>query len=501
MQIHGQPDGRAGVLHLPEPGRRDARQHVAAAPGRHSGIAGGVDGHDAVRGGDDRPGALENHVRAVADREPVRRGDPVPLHVRDRGAQQPRHLARVRRDHQRRLRPAAQTVRVLRADGQGVRVEHERPAAGPVEQRAHDRAAPRGGSQARSGRHHVPRPRQQVVESVPGGHPLLVRQPQGHVFGLGGDHAQARRRRGHRHQAGPRPQGAEPGQPRRAGPAARAGHDRDAPEVALVRLGRPDRHERAQRPGREQPDARAVQLRDDAGRDADVGDDHPPGRFRAQGQGQLRGAQRDGERRPQARSSRAGQVAEQPGRQIDRHHRHARGVDVVRDGGEQAGERPLESGPEQRVHDEGAGTHPPPAPGPAGRVENLPDRDAGLPRPLQVRAGVAGHVLQAPEQDAVDVPAALPEQPGGHPAVAAVVPPAAEDRRRAGPARHVRLDGGDDLLAGTFHEAQRRHAVAVDGAALGFPHLRRRQDAHRAILPRPVRRPPPSAAPGRAGRR
>ena len=175
---------------------------------------------------------------------------------------------------------------------------------------------------------------------------------------------------------------------------------------------------------------------------------------------------------------RARQVGEQPGRKIYRHHRTAGGVDVVRDGGKQAVQRTLQPGPEERVHDEAAGPQPSPVRIPAVVVEHLRDGNAGLPCPVQIDAGVAGHLGRPREQEPGHVPAAPPHQPGRHPAVAAVVPAATENRRRARPARHVRLDGGDDLFPGTLHQVQRRNPMVVDRAALGVAHLRRREDAH-----------------------
>ena len=83
---------------------------------------------------------LEHDVDLVRDRELARNLDAVGLHLFDRAAEQPRHLARVRRDHDVPLVAADEPPGIVGKRQHGVGVEHERHRR-PIDQRAHERRA------------------------------------------------------------------------------------------------------------------------------------------------------------------------------------------------------------------------------------------------------------------------------------------------------------------------------------------------------------------------
>ena len=135
------------------------------------------------------------------------------------------------------------------------------------------------------------------------------------------------------------PMGAER---RRAGLAARAGDHQHAAEVALVGVDGARLDEAAHAVAGEQLEARPVEPVDDAGRDADVGDDDLAGLLfrRRQHQRQLRRAERDGDRRFDGVADQVRGVGRHARGQVDGDDRDAGAVEVGDDRLVEAGERP-----------------------------------------------------------------------------------------------------------------------------------------------------------------
>ena len=123
--------GIAGILRQ-QPGDEPGEQIAAAALG-HAGIAGGVHGDAAIGMRDERARALEHQRDADALRKAARRLEPVGLHFGDGDAGQPRHLAGMRREHQRALAAARQLGQQHGLGGQNVErvgVDHRRHRGG-----------------------------------------------------------------------------------------------------------------------------------------------------------------------------------------------------------------------------------------------------------------------------------------------------------------------------------------------------------------------------------
>ncbi len=114
-------------------------------------------------------------------------------------------------------------------------------------------------------------------------------------------------------------------------------------------------------------------------------------------------------------------------------------------------------------------------------VGNLDDREAKPTQDLEVRSRVAANLGDTSDQEHRDVHAALHQRARHDEAVAAVVAAAAEHSDLSLEEIAVdRLDRRDDLTAGVLHQDERRNADLFDRPAIGFPHLSRVQDAHRA---------------------
>ena len=148
-------------------------------------------------------------------------------------------------------------------------------------------------------------------------------------------------RRRDRDEARARSQRAERRQVRGAASADRSGDDQHAAEVSFVRVGRARGSQLAHALARQQLEIRTIELVDDRGRDADVGDHEVAGVGvgRRQDERQLRRRQRDGHRRLDGLPVELVRVGRQAGRQIDRDDWNAEAVDVGDDGLEQSRER------------------------------------------------------------------------------------------------------------------------------------------------------------------
>ena len=108
-QIRGQPVQINRSLHGPRRIVRILRQQAGDQPGEqvaaaafgHAGIAGSVHGHAAIGMRDQRSRAFEHQRHAHALRKAARGLQPVRLNFGDGDSGQPRHLAGMRREHQR----------------------------------------------------------------------------------------------------------------------------------------------------------------------------------------------------------------------------------------------------------------------------------------------------------------------------------------------------------------------------------------------------------------
>ena len=126
-------------------GGDDAREDVARAGGREAADPGMGDAHAlASRGRDERVGALEQDDAPALLRRPPHRLEPVCAHPLGRLAEQPAHLALVRRQHGRRG-PAAQRLQVAVEREQAVGVDHDRARRGRCRPRARARSPPARG--------------------------------------------------------------------------------------------------------------------------------------------------------------------------------------------------------------------------------------------------------------------------------------------------------------------------------------------------------------------
>ena len=119
-------------------------------------------------------------------------------------------------------------------------------------------------------------------------------------------------------------------------------------------------------------------------------------------------------------------IGRQAGRQIDRDHRDARRVDVGDDAFDQAGERRVEAGAEDRVHDQRAVADFGKVQLPRLAVGDLDDGQAEAAEDLEVDPRVAADLGDAADEEHRDVDAALQERARDDEAVAAVVAAAAE---------------------------------------------------------------------------
>ncbi len=106
------------------------------------------------------------------------------------------------------------------------------------------------------------------------------------------------------------------------------------------------------------------------------------------------------------------------------------------------------------------------------RVGDLDDRQADAAEHFQVRARIAAHVRDAPEQEHRRLDAALDQRPRDDEAVAAVVPAAAQHRDVAGQqVVERRFHRRDRLPPGVLHQDDRRDTDVLDRAAIGLAHL------------------------------
>ncbi len=220
---------------------RDAREHVAGASGRHPGIARRVHGHPAVGTRHHGPRALQRDVSAALGRQAPRAPHPVGLDVRDPAAEEPRRLARVRRQEPGRRSLAAER-QPAGERGQGIGV-HDHGALDVTHQGLD------GGLRLRieadpGAEGHCVHAREELHDPL---HRLPGERPRGGLreglrhgleevachYGLLG----CRRRARHESRAGP--EGAEAGEHRRAGPPDGARHDEEMPVGPLVGIHRP----------------------------------------------------------------------------------------------------------------------------------------------------------------------------------------------------------------------------------------------------------------------
>ena len=146
--------------------------------------------------------------------------------------------------------------------GDRVGVEHERHGRA-VEQRADELARRRAASEAGTAGDDVVAQLEHALDRPRATRPVRrFRQRLGHVFRRHrGDDRQRRGRRRDRDEPRARSQRGHRRQVRRAGLAARPGHDRDAAEVALVRVGGARLHDVAQLLGRQQLDVLSLERR------------------------------------------------------------------------------------------------------------------------------------------------------------------------------------------------------------------------------------------------
>ena len=136
-----------------------------------------------------------------------------------------------------------QPRRVARERVQGVGVEHQRDRCA-VHQLAHEAVDAGAPAEAGSHREHIAAFGEQHAGRLgPDAALVVVVESQGHVFRREGRHRGLAGARGrHRHEARPRPQGAEGGEAGRAGLARRSGGDEHPPVIALVGIPAPARN-------------------------------------------------------------------------------------------------------------------------------------------------------------------------------------------------------------------------------------------------------------------
>ena len=182
---------------------------------------------------------------------------------------------------------------------------------------------------------------------------------------------------------------------------------------------------------RQQLEPRPLELVDHRRRDADVGDHEiaAVGVGGRQDQRNLRRRQRHRHRRLDRLPVELVRVRRHAGRQIDGDDRHAEPVDVGDDRLEQAGQRPVEAGADDRVDDQVALGDLAEVQLPLLRVGDLHDGEADAAEDLEVDARVAADVADAAEQEHRRLDAALRQRPRDDEAVAAVVAAAAQHAR------------------------------------------------------------------------
>ncbi len=209
-------------------------------------------------------------------------------------------------------------------------------------------------------------------------------------------------------------------------------------------------------------------------RDADVRDDQRAGQrlTRRQHERQLRRGERHRHRRVHGRPDRLRRVRRQPARQVDRHDRRRRRVQVVDDrlvrGRTSGAFRPV---PNERVHDQigiRATSAPCSSQAPASAISMT-----SMPSARRISRFVAGVALESgrlADQHDRDGDVALEQRARDDESVAAVVAAAADHRD---PHRRQRFErrfhGGDDLPAGVLHQHDRRQADLLDGPGDRLP--------------------------------
>ena len=188
---------------------------------------------------------------------------------------------------------------------------------------------------------------------------------------------------------------------RGAGLTERSRHDQDTAEVPLVRIGGAGRHDLAHPLARQDLDVGPLDLVQDRQRDPDVRD-HEVSRVRVGGrqhERDLRRRERHGHRRFNRFSLHLVAVGRKARREVDRDDRHAEAVQVRHDGLEQAAQLPLEPRAKDRVHDQLALRDLAEVQLPLLRVRDFDDGQADASEHLEIRAGIAAHVRDAPEQE------------------------------------------------------------------------------------------------------
>ena len=176
-------------------------------------------------------------------------------------------------------------------------------------------------------------------------------------------------------------------------------------------------------------------------------------------------------------------IGRQAGRQIDGDDRNARRVDVGDHAFDQAGDRRVEAGAEDRVDDERAVADLGEVQLPRLAVRDFDDGQAEAAENLEIDPRVAADVGDRADEEHRHVDAALHQRARDDEAVAAVVAAAAQHGHV--PLEQVavdRLHGRDDLAAGVLHQHERRDADLLDRPPIGFAHLRGVQHAHRTWI-------------------
>ena len=439
-----------------EPTGQHPGEDVTRAAGRHPGTAGWIDEDLSVRCCDERTVSLEHDVQLLRLGEVPRDPHTVGLDIIHRAADQTCHLAWVRRDdHVASIAPGERGW-FVREGIQRVGIQHEWNLA-VLEQLANERRHALPPAQPGTDRHHVGAQSQSVFSrgEIDGAVDGLL-EWLGHVLGhLRRHDRRAAAWRGHRHQAGARLQRTLRGQYRRPSLAARSGHDENAAEIALMRVGLSRRNQRTNLIPGHQLDERSFERVDDEGRYADVGDDHLARLLlrRRQDERQLRRAERDGDRRLDAIADQVRGVGRHPRRQVDRDDRNPAGVQVGDDRLVQPIERAAEAGPEQRVDDQIVPGNLGEMQLPLSLVVDLDDGDAEAAENLEVDARIALDLAHLSDDEDGCLDAALMQRARDDEAVAAVVPLATNDGHAAfGEVLIERLHRRHDLPAGVFHQ-------------------------------------------------
>ena len=457
MEVHRQHSRLKGGDALGQKGPRHARQHVAAAALGHAGVAGGVHGAAAVRGGDHRGGPLQRHHGAGFLGLLPGGAQPVGLDFRDGVIAQPGHLPGVRGEHQGDFQPL-QIPRVAAEEVDGVSVGHQGPLAVGEHQRAHQlRPLPQaaahdaGGALAQG-------VQQRLLALLPAVFPV-----QHHVHRLGhrlgqdgvqpllhGDgqqsHAAAQGRLG-RHNAGP-------------GHAPAAAHQQQLAHVALVGLG--------VRLGQPLPGEEAVRLKDpglrplhQGGGDAHLAHHRLPAELLGgvADVGGLLPGEGHGDVRPEGPGGHPARVALHAAGQVGGDFQAGQAAAIGQQLLGQAGELPPEAEPKHAVDEHVRGFQHR-----ADLLQLLPGQDSHLggQRPKGRSGQVGGGLALGQHHPAGHAP--LGQQLGADKAVPAVVALSAQHHRplaphRAAAALHLLGHGG----AGVVHQLGEGHPGSHGG--------------------------------------